>query len=63
MPNYLTRQQIIEKIPKLKRGSFDHWVIMKAGVKPIGTVRMGHLIAFAYPTNCISKIKAVMGVE
>lgn len=63
MPNYLSRKDILEKIPQLKFGSFDYWVRYKAGIEPHDNVQKGHLIMNIYPLDCIDKIKKVMGVK
>lgn len=58
--NLVTRQEIVDKVPKLKMGSFTHWVNYKAGLQPIKRVPKGHFLVELYDESCIEKIKEVM---
>lgn len=63
MGSTLTRHEILKKIPKLKKGSFDYWVRFRASIQPVDVKPQGRMLVDLYPRDCINKIKAVMGVE
>lgn len=56
----LTRAEILQKMPNLKKGSFDLYCA-KAGIKAIAKrpSKNSHVLEFVYPINTIEKIKKI----
>jgi hypothetical protein len=59
--NGITRADIMDKIPNLKRGSFRNYLLL-AGIKPIvnGEIIKRSGVAKTYPRDSIEKIKKAM---
>jgi hypothetical protein len=59
-PEGLTKQEILKQVPELPKGSFSHWVFLKAKIRPIGEKRIGYAIADIFPPDSVEKIKMVL---
>ncbi len=60
MSIYLSRKEIIRKMPKLKDGSFNHWVKNVCSIKPLTQEIRGRYLVDVYLPEVISKIKIAM---
>jgi hypothetical protein len=55
----ITKSEILEKIPALKKGSFQNY-LHQAHIDEIGLKQVGYNMAKVYPVDSVDRIKEVM---
>jgi hypothetical protein len=64
IPEGPTTKEIIQQIPRLTPGSFNHWVKYRAGIQPIGSKPAGRSgLTDVFPLDTVERVLRVMGEE
>lgn len=58
----LTKREIMARIPRLKDGSFTHF-LHEAGIFRVGEKRDKQNIVYLYPADSVSRLEAVVPPE
>lgn len=58
----LTKREIMARIPRLKDGSFKHF-LHEAGIYKVGEKREKQNITYLYPADSVARLEAVVPPE
>jgi hypothetical protein len=62
VPEGPTTKEILQQIPRLTPGSFNHWVKLRAGIQPIGSTPAGRSgLTDVFPLDTVECVRRVMG--